>query len=249
MLHRTQDAAHVNRILNDPTVRPGLGGEGPLDATQLLNLPTTIALFNDLGGFIATPLDADLYEIHTSFLPGGRSENLVPTTLEALRWLFTRTPAMQIVTKCPADNPGALGLARAIGGTQLFTRESAWPRPDGSFGEVTYMGLGFDGWKRKDPQIAIEGHRFHDELEAAKARHGSTLTVHPDDEAHDRAVGASFLMMQAGNPRKGVWTYNRWASFAGYQTIEILSETPLLVDVRDAVVSLENGAMEVLSCR
>lgn len=249
MLRRTRDAAHVNRILNHPEVRPGLGGAGDLDAAGLLEQPSTVALFSDLGGFIATPLDADLYEIHTQFLPEGRDAALVQTTLQALRWLFTHTPAMQIVTKCPADNPGALGLARAIGGTVLFERNEAWPRPDGSAGAVTYMGLGFDAWKRRDPEIASWGRRFHANLEAAKLAAGSDLATHPDDDAHDRAVGSAYLMMLAGNARKGVWTYNRWAALAGYQTIEILSEAPLMIDVRDAVVGLENGQMEVLQCR
>ncbi len=249
MLKRTLDAQHVNRVLNHPEVRPGLGGSDPLDATDLLNNPANIALFNELGGFIFTPLDADLYEVHTQFVPEGRGPELVATTLEALRWVFTRTPAMQIVTKCPKSNPGALGLARAIGGTQLFERDSAWTAPDGSLTGVTYKGLTFDAWKRKDPVIASWGHLFHEALDLAKVNAGSELAIHPDDEAHDRAVGASYLMIQANNPRKAVWTYNRWALIAGYQTIEIVSESPLVIDVRDALVTLENGSMEVLQCR
>jgi hypothetical protein len=249
VLRRTFDAAQVNHVLNHPEVRPGLGGSDPLDATDLINNPANIALFNDLGGFIFTPLDADLYEVHTQFTPEGRGADLVTTTLEALRWVFTRTPAMQIVTKCPKSNPGALGLARAIGGTHLFDRNDAWAAPDGSLTGVTYMGLTLDAWKRKDPVIADFGSAFHDQLERAKIANGSELAIHPDDEAHDRAVGASWLMVLCGNSRKAVWTYNRWALLAGYQTIELVSESPLVIDVRDALVTLENGAMEVLQCR
>lgn len=249
MLQRTMDAGHVNRILNDPSVRPTLGGVGELDISAVLENPANIALFNEQGGFIALPLDTDLYEIHTQFLPEGRGPQLVSVTLEALRWIFTKTPALQVVTKCPACNPGALGLARAIGGTLLFERDGAWPLPDGSMGSVTYMGLTLDAWKRKDPEIATVGLRFHDALEAAKHADASELPDHLEDEAHNRAVGAAYLMILAGNVRKGVWTYNRWALLAGYQTIEVVSEQPPVLDIKDALVSLEGGRMEVLKCR
>lgn len=56
-------------------------------------------------------------------------------------------------------------------------------------------------------------------------------------------------MIRAGQVAKGVQFYNRWASLAGYQSIAVLSVTPTILDVRDAVIEVRGGQMEVLQCR
>jgi hypothetical protein len=56
-------------------------------------------------------------------------------------------------------------------------------------------------------------------------------------------------MALAQNPRKGVWAYNRWAVFAGYLPIALVSDAPVVIDVVDAVVTANGPDMEVLLCR
>ena len=159
--------------------------------------------------------------------------------------MFIETDCLEIVTKVPQSNPAADFMARKCGFRPIFERDRAWQ--DGS--AIRYFLLAFDDWRAQDNTLDSEGHAFHDIIEAAKRAKGSELPIHPDDDAHDRAAGAAVLMAKAGNPRKAVWAYNRWATLAGYQTVELLSEAPPVIDIQDAVLGLKDGQLEVLQCR
>lgn len=239
------DAAHLNRVANDPTVRPMLGGIGDLDVQGLLSTPSNIALENEHGGFIFVCDDAGRYELHTMFLPSGRGAAVLAAVSEALRFMFTATDCGEVITKVPRANRAAAFMARRAGFRLMFRRDGAWS--DGT--AVEYFSMTLDDWRGLDPAVEPEGHAFHVMIEGAKARCGSELPTHADDPAHDRAAGAASLMARAGNPTKAVWSYNRWARFAGYQTIELLSVCPPLIDVRDALVTTRDGKLEVLQCR
>jgi hypothetical protein len=245
LLSRTQDASFLNEVANDDAVRPWLGGEGALDLAGTVGNPANVALVNSHGGFVFICHEATSYELHTLFRPEGRGAGVLPAAEEAFRWLFVNTDCLEILTKVPAGNRAADLLARRAGFVPIFTRDAAWP--DGS--AVTYFALTVDAWRARDSALAPAGHDFHTLIETAKAAAGSALPTHPDDEAHDRAAGAAVLMTLAGNPEKAVWLYNRWARFAGYQTIEIVSASPVVIDVRDALVTVRGEELEVQSCR
>jgi hypothetical protein len=242
---RTMDAAFLNRVVNDETVRPFVGGEGDLDLTPALANPANVALVNEHGGFLFEFHDPGRYEGHTMFLPSGRGAAAFGAAADAFRYLFTRTEAVEIVTKVPGSNRGADLMARRLGFQSMFERQGAWP--DGS--KIEYWGLSLDRWRALDKTLPGEGRAFHDLLEAAKSAAGSALDTHPDDDAHDRAAGLAVLMAKAGQVRKAAWAYNRWARFAGYQLIELLSEAPAVIDVKDAIVAVRDGELEVLKCR
>lgn len=244
-MRRTLGAAFLNRVANDPAVRPWVGGDGELDLTAIVSNPANIALINEHGGFIFERHDAGRYEGHTMFLPSGRGRAVRPAAMQAFRYIFTRTDASEIVTKVPESNPAADIMARRCGMEPSFRREAAWS--DGA--AVTFMVLTLERWRALDDSVATEGEAFHTALEVAKREVGSTLPTHPHDEAHERAVGAAILMARAGQARKSVWSYNRWARFAGYAPIELLSEVPPVVDIQDAVFTVNDGALEVLKCR
>jgi len=245
ILARTMDARFLNRVANDPVVRPWLGGEGAIDLTGALADPKNIALVGEFGGFVFLWDEATRYELHTLFLSEGRGAGVLPAAEEAFRFLFTATDCLEIVTKIPEGNRAADLMARRAGFTPTFAREAAWP--DGS--RVVYFTLTLDAWRAKDSALAEEGKAFHQLIEAAKARTGSTMPTHADDEAHDRAAGAAALMAKAGNAQKAVWLYNRWARLASYQSIEIKTIAPPVIDVRDAVLTVRSGDLEVLGCR
>lgn len=242
---RTTDAALLNRVANDPAIRPHLGGEGPLDLQPLLSDPRTIALVNEHGGFVFHAHDNTRYEMHTLFLPSCRGKAALWCAAWAFRHLFTTTDCAEIVTKAPASNPAADFMARRAGFRPLFRREAAWP--DGS--AITYFTLTLDEWRGMDATLPDEGHAFHELIETAKRSTGSALPIHPDDDAHDRAAGLSALMARGGQPQKAVWAYNRWAALAGYAPVRLLSLDPPIIDIQDAVLGLRAGELEVLICR
>lgn len=245
MIREERDPGFWNEIANHPTVRPWLGGEGDLDLSAVLANTLNEPLAGPHGGFLFIKHEVGRYELHTLIGSEGRGASVLPLFAEAARRLFTKTDATEIVTKTPGSNRAAAIMARRAGFRPLFVRKAAWP--DGS--DLTFYVLTLDEWMQRDPTLAGEGHAFHEMLEAAKRQAGSQLPKHPDDPTHDRAAGAAALMAKAGQAAKAAWIYSRWACLAGYQTIELVQDEPPVIDVRDALVTVKDGTLEVLECR
>lgn len=243
MIKRTMDAAHLNSIANHPSVRPFIGGEGPIDLTGILANPANYGLVTEGGGWLLQPLMGGAYELHTMVLAEARGKPFFAAAREAMRWMFSRTDALEILTKCPDDNPGARMAATLMGFRERFHRDDAWAPGVG----ISYQVFTLDDFWTRDRMCLTEGRAFHEALEAAKTASGSTLPAHPDDEAHDRAVGCAVLMIRAGQIDKGIGHYNRWSAFAGYAQIARVG--PSTIDVFDAVLEIADGAMDVLLVR
>lgn len=244
MFRRTMDPTFANEVANHPEIRPYLGGEGKLDLGPIVANPANILLEAPGRGvwLLQRTLPA-VYELHTCFLPEARGREYFSIAKAALDYMFTTTEALEIITKCPDDNGGARMAASLMGFRERFRRENAWESGCG----VSYQAFTVDDWYVRSKACFVAGRRFHEDLEAAKVDAGITGTSHPDDAAHDRAVGATCLMIKAGMIDKGVGFYARWASFAGYATIEALGHN--VFDVRDAVIEIVDGQMRVLLMR
>lgn len=248
MIRRTLDSALLNAVANTNEVRPLLGGVGPIDVSAIVQDLTNFALVTDLGGFLLIKHEPGIYESHTIF-PVGSGQHALDAIRQGLRWMFTRTDCERVVTKVATDNRAASTLVRQVGFTQQFARAGGWIDTSGAAVAGVYFALDLDRWLQSDDVARHRGAQFHDELEVAKAASGSSQPIHDHDPAHDQAVGAAVLMIEAGAPQKGVQTYNRWARLAGYQPIDIVTLNPLVIDVRDALVGVHNDTMEVLQCR
>lgn len=241
-VERTFDAEVFNEIANHPEVRPWLGGEGELDLTDTIADAGNFALLGEGGGFLLLLRDQGIYEVHSLFLPSARRYTL-GRMRAGLAFMFCRTDAFRLVTQVPDNHPAAAALARKGGFRPWFRREET------SLGPSEFMVIDLDDWVQGDASLTADGQWFHERLEAAKLAAGSALPTHPDDDAHDRAVGAAVRMMRAGNAGKGIGVYNRWAICAGYAQITPISYHPLTIDVVDAVVALDGGDLRVLQCR
>lgn len=242
MIRRSFDAQAFNALINHPDVRPGVGGEGVLDLAPVVMNPANHLLMADGGGFLLVNLGGGTYEVHSQFLPEHRA-GAIQAMREGMEYMFERTDCQRLLTRVPDGNLGAKGIARAGGFRELFRRD------DERCGPTSFQGLGLLEWAMRAPRIDADGARFHDAIEAAKVAQGSVLPVHPVDEAHDRAVGATYRMVRAGNVQKGVDFYNSWALFAGYAPVTLISANPPVIDVVDAVVGWSGSDMEVLLCR
>lgn len=245
---RTLDPRALNAAANHPDVRPWLGGEGELDLSPVVLDPRNIAVSGEHGGFVLQAVGPGEYEVHTIIAPEGRA-GLLSAFRAGLRYVFIRTDALRLLTKVPDCNKAALRLAKAAGFRELFRREACWTAPDGERCGVAYLALEFDDWRALDDTLIADGEWFHDRLDEAKRAAGSELSKHDDDEAHERAVGAAVQMLRAGNAEKAVALYNRWAIFAGYAPLALLSVSPVIVDAVDAVVEVRDQDMGVLLCR
>lgn len=248
-MKRTMDADFLNGVANHPDVRPTLGGTGDIDFSGLLLNSQNFAFQFDHGGFVVVKLEHGVYECHSMFLPEGRGQDVSEAMQESLRYMFTATDCLEIVTKCPDDNRAAFGAARSMGFTKSFRLEKGWPLPDGALGGMDCMRLTLEKWVAKDDLVEPAGNWFHERLEELTAEIGKPVPKHYDEPAHNRAVGASVLMFQAGNAVKAAAAYNLWARFAGFPVIKILSLNPVVIDMDQVVVAIADGDMEVLQCR
>jgi len=246
-VRRTMEATFLDTVANHPEVRPALGGVGPISLGAILADAANFALVTDAGGWVFVRHEPGAYELHTLFLRHGRGRACLAAWREAARYMFLATDAREIVTKVPANNPGAAFAAQKCGFVERFTRREAFADPEGRLHEVSCRALSLDDWVSREETLSAGGHWFHDGMERALA--GSALPPHPEDAAHERAVGAAVAMIAARNHRKGVWFYNRWARLAGYPAVAVLSDTPLTIDVGAGVVVEARGeTMEVVRC-
>lgn len=250
-VRRSFDAAEANRIVNDASVLPTIGLADSIDLSDIVGDPCNVLMMADGGSilFIAD-LEPGIYEVHTSFLQNCRGKHAIEASLEAYRWMFTHTDCMTIQTRIPAFNRAAALAAHAVGFVPLFERKGVWPTRDQKLVDLRFYELSYARWLAgaKDAMIAA-GQRFHARLDAEMARHGVLDKQHPDDAAHDHYVGACVEMVYAGQPEKAVVLYNRWARFAGYGQIALVARSPMVIDIGNAVLMIEDFSFKVVKCR
>lgn len=250
MIERWFSADRLNAVVNDPSIYPWVCGEhvGHLDLRPVIDDRRNVLLMGEHGGVLFVLLQPGIYEAHTQVLPAGRGRWCLDMVNEALAWMFCRTDAVEIMTRCPQGNVAAKALARAIGGCYEFTNPNGWvfnrkPIPADIF------ALRIQDWMRTAEFLPAIGHDFHERLDEQYRALGVVSGVHPDDAIHDRYVGAAAAMIMGGQPHKAVIFYNRWAALAGYAPIALLREAPIRVDIRDAVLEVNGGTFEVTECR
>jgi hypothetical protein len=236
-IRRERHARNLNRLLNHPSVYPWVHGptEGPLDLTGAVLNPNNVLLMGQFGGLLFQQHQQGLYEVHSQCYPEGRGEWMVGFVKSCLMWMFTRSDAVEIMTRCPKGNYAARALAKTIGGRYEFTNPRGWVK-DGQTISADIFALRIQDWMRTAPGLEERGRWFHDLLEGEYERLGKAEPQHPDDPGHDRYVGAACEMILGGQPDKAVIFYNRWAMLADYATIRIASRSPLALDIRESIL-------------
>lgn len=243
-MRRSFDPVEVNAILNDPEVFKWIKlTEEKIDATDLVFELRNHFLIAQGGVLAFIFQEPGVYEVHNNFLKECRGRNAFKETLAALKWMFTRTDCMILQTKVPSFNKGAGLLARAVGGVKDFERKGAW---DGA--DVSYWTLKYEDWLKKTPQLMTDGALFHRLLDDERARLGAAPDKHPDEDCHDLHVGACVETIRY-QPEKAVTLYNRWAKFAGYEPISLVSKDPLIIDIASAILLIENNTFRIMKCR
>lgn len=247
---RHTDATFINEVVNDPSVYPWVHGVviGPLDLTGLVANKSNHCIMGKHGGVIFTQCQPGLYEAHTQVLPEGRGKWTIKMVKSALHYIFTRTDAMEILTRVPHGNLGAKALVRSINGEFQFTRPKSWVFDHKPVDSDIYS-LGVQSWMRDAKYLKRRGEWFHQRLEGEYCAMGRTIPLHEDDTNHDQYVGGAIEMIMNGQPIKGQVMYNRWATIADYMQVQMLSLEPLLFDIQEALLLVKNGDFKVVSCR
>ncbi|MDH2239068.1 hypothetical protein N5K27_22425 [Pigmentiphaga sp. GD03639] len=232
MVHRTFDAAFVNRVMNDPVVRPFIGpGPDILEMGPFVADRRNVVLATEHGCFLFHWYAPGVYEVHTQFLPAGRGRHALDAAVAAAHWMFVRTDCMEMLTKVAHSNRSAAWLAERVGFRPAFERECE------GYGQTTYYHFLYQDWAARAPGVHERGEWFHDRLQDLRG----TPADHGQDAAHDRYVGIATEMILAGNVAKGVVLYNRWARFAGYHPISVAQESPLVLDIGDGLIRVTDN--------
>jgi hypothetical protein len=255
LLHREMESpTEINRILNDPSVFSLISPPDypPLDVTPLVTDPRYVFLVGQ-GGVIVFSPDSEsgsgIYEVHINFTEDHRGKHAAWVVQEALRWIFTKTSCAIVQTQVPVFNRPAEVLAKSVGGRLWFERKKVWPTVEGAVDIRVYIMTIYDWLATKPKPVMETGRLFHVKLEEEYERHDFVHQSHPDDEAHDLAVGAAVEMIRGGEPEKGIVLYNRWARVAGYQQINLISKNPVLLDMGESMIHVTGDTFKVVKCR
>lgn len=249
-IERLTTATRVNEVVNHEEVYPWVHGTvvGPLDLTPVVQDPRNVVLWGEQGGAVFIGLQPSIYEIHVQVLPNGRGRWALEMTQAVLRWMFTKTDAMEIVTRVPKGNIGAKVLAHKVGFTKEFDRPDGWVMDHKSV-PVGVWSLQLQKWMATAPGLDKAGQKFHDMLVVEYGKMGKVESLHPEDPNHDRYVGAAVEMIHGGQPFKAMVFYNRWAKLSGYQEISLLKTEPVIIDIAESILMFKNDEIRVVACQ
>jgi hypothetical protein len=241
-IERTVSPERINAIANHPDIRAWVNPtpDRDLDLTPAVADSANIALAGAHGVMLFAHLQRGIYEAHTMVLSEGRGAWTLEFAQGCLKWMFCRTPAMELMTRCPKGNIAARALARAIHGVYQFTNPTGWTS-DGQPIPADIHALTVQDWIRTAPGLNDRGTWFHERLAAEFALRGRKEPQHPDDNIHDRYVGAAVEMLLGGQLDKAVIFYNRFAAMAGYVPMSIMCRDPVTLDIGNAVVVKAKG--------
>lgn len=230
------DRQRIEEICNDPLIRVWTACDGapPCDAEKYL-VPPSYTLMDERGCFLGLNIGPGSYVFHTNLLPTCRGFDSAPkAAAEALRVAFLQTDTQELLTMVPGNMPHVKMMARLMGFKHQFDRQALWPA-NGVKHDMGFYRLSLDEWILSGACQAT-GEAFHERL-----HHELNLPGHAQNKAHDAYVGAVAEMILVGNVSKAVETYNRWARFAMYKTIRVISESPLLIDIQQCVLKVEGA--------
>jgi hypothetical protein len=249
MIRRSFDASEINPILNSPGVFEAikLPGMDKFEISSVVQNPANVLLLAEGGGIIFAQQEPGIYEVHTAFVEQFRGRHAIRASREAYRWMFTHTDCMVLQTKVPDFNRAAYKFCELVGAVREFSRKAVWPTDNGPV-DMSYWTLRYDDWIRITPSLKESGRAFHRRLDEEFALHGAEDN-HPDEDCHDIYVGVCAETIYAGQPEKAVVLYNRWAAFAGYKPIALVSKSPLLIDIGSALLQVTNDTFKVIQCR
>lgn len=246
MLVRQADAVRINEIINDPAVRPFIGGSGPIDLTTLVADRGNVVLCGEHGGAVFHRLLPGLYELHTSILTSGRGRWTLRAAAEAFFFMFTQTDCVEIVTKVPDENRPALAAAKLSGMTLDWVSPRGWER-NGESCAVPIYSLRVADWPDTCPAaLRPIGEWFHDSTQAQLKAQGRPPIEHAEDPFHDVVAGAVVAMIHGGQIMKGITYYNRRAGVAKTPYMRLVSAAPLVLDLHDCRVRVADELFEVL---
>lgn len=248
MLERHFTAERLNEIVNHPSIYPWIKGAHtePLDLTGFAANPANVCFVGEHGCVIFQRHQPGIWEFHTCVLPEGRGQWMLDQWKAVSRWMFTKTDAYELMTKCPDGNLASKAGARAVGCTKMFRTGKIWS-VNWELVPVDVYSIILQDWICRAHELAEVGRDFHTRLESKYVKIGKKESIHEKDETHNIYVGATVEMLLAGQVNKAVISYNRWARMTSYAPISVVSYDPLVIDIFEAKLRITDGDFEILA--
>jgi hypothetical protein len=250
MIERASSADLFNSFLNDPYVRPDVATDelGTLDISTVMADPRNVVLQGEHGGFVFVQIVPGVYEVHTVTLKSGRGQWAVDVAHAASRYLFTQTDAFEITTRIPRKHLGARTLALNAGMMLDFSVPDGC-RWRGIAQPIDIYSFRIQDWIKDADDCVDTGRWFHGRLLEEARRIGVTDNPHPNDDVHNRYVGACMEMAFAGQVIKAVNFYNRWALCARHPAIQLLALDPPTIKMDIGILRIVGNDIEVSQCQ
>jgi hypothetical protein len=177
---------------------------GPLDITKGFEFMHVLLHEGGGGCIILDPFSESTTEVHTCLLESFRGKAAEPIVRDALRFIFSETGCMEILTKVPTEHKAA----------DLFTRQVGFIRVA-------------DADRFRSYQLSIERWPYLDtDLDAFCPPELVPLAV---DEYQKRLLGALMLVSSKGFMGKAVSVYNKHARLQGYLPVMVCGMDSLAV--------------------
>lgn len=236
------DDALLTSILMHPQVRQWVSHDGapPFDPTKYTAHAKSFAVLVDGGAWLAPCLERDTYGVHTALLPELRGQRALDAAAAALEFAFIHSDAQQLWTMVPANNVRAGWFAREMGFKPHSRREGVW-RSEGQAWAMDYLRTDIDSWVVANTSMRRVGQAFHAFLEQ-----NGQPAEHVEDPIHDRYVGLAYTLAHVGQVDKAQRVYNRYARACGYEPFDILSRSPLRINIHSHVLELDAGSVRIL---
>lgn len=243
----------VNDLLKDPDIRPtALIGHTATDGVDLLSFlaeERNIAFICEdeedvpRGAILFHWNEFGVYEVHTMCQKIARGISYLNAVRGAISIMFLHGDCIELYTRVPEENKGALGLVRLIHGKREFSAAPDSPGAPAMF----YALRWYDWiWSSDSRWLVKHGEWFHTRLEEQFAEQGRKHAAHEDNEDHDRMVGVTCELILNGMVQKAFVLYNRWAKLAGYAQLQIVVENPLIINTGDALLQVDFAKRDFL---
>lgn len=246
-VERQNTAEVINRVVNDPTVRPYVAdvSEGTLDLTVNVTNPDNVMLMGEWGGCLFLRLMPCLYEVHTAILEPGRGAWSKEFLWSVGLFMFTRTNAVEIVTRVPKTHLGAKQASISAGMKYAWTEKNGC-KFTGQVMDVDIYSATVQDWMFQAPWLEQIGADFHAELNKQAQELGVTEPPHENDPTHNRVVGICYEMFKGGQGVKAEALYNRWAKASRHPQIALLSLDPPIIQFDIGKLAIVDGKIKVI---
>jgi hypothetical protein len=242
MIEIQTSADFANQILNHPAVRPDVAdpAEGPIDIAPIVSNPAHLVLGGEYGVTVWLKYYEGCWEVHTAILPEGRGEWAKKFAEASLQHMFTATDCVEVVTRVPQGHLPARTLTLSCGFHEHFVTPPECLFRGGRVSATIYI-LSLQDWAMRNPVMLETGAAFHKWMNSV-LKGGEP---HLPDEAHNRVVGSAIEMVRAGQHRKGVIWYNRWAVAARHAQIALIEEKPVRIKFDAGILTFAEDTFSI----